>query len=133
MKYLFAVPVVATLLLGGFAMAETVATSSTDPAPASVGADAPGDQGGPDQDKWHGHHHHFGHFMHGPSPLADLPKPMTADSVKQALDAWFARRPQVKSVTEKDPNILVVEIVDPEGKSHRFELNKTTGERRPAW
>jgi len=131
MKILFAVPLAATLLLGGYAIAQTAA-APTDATTTVADADAPGDHGGADHDKWHGHHHHHG-FMHGHDPLASLAKPMTADSVKQALDDWFARRPQVKSVTEKDPNILLVEIVDPQGKTHRFELNKTTGERRPAW
>lgn len=138
MRSIFVVPVVATLALAGIAVAQTASQASeamlvansavvgADPAPA----DAPGGPAGPDGE----HHHHFhGGFHHHRDPLANVPKPYTADAVKQAMEAWFARRPQVKSVTEGAPNILVVEIVDPDGKTHRFELNKTTGERRPAW
>ena len=133
MKSIFVVPIVATLVLAGIAVAQTssqageamlVADS------AATGPDPADGPGGPDGE----HHRHFHDgFHHHHDPLANVPKPYTADAVKQAMDAWFARRPQVKSVTEGGPNILVIEILDPDGKTHRFELNKTTGERRPAW
>jgi len=134
MKSIFVVPVVATMLLAGIAIGHNALyADESKPGDMMAAADADPANGPDGQDhKWHHHHFHGGPFHHH-DPLADVPKPYTADSVKQAMEAFFAKRPQVKSVTESGPNILVVEIVDPEGKSHRFELNKTTGERRPAW
>jgi hypothetical protein len=73
-------------------------------------------------------------MRHHEDPLAKLQKPLTADAVKQALEAHFAQRPHVGSVTEKDAKTLVVEIVSPDGKTtHKFEVNRETGARRPAW
>ena len=118
MKRYLVIPFIAALSLAGIALAQS------SPTPADSGSPA-GDQ------HWH-RHHHMGAWRHA-DPLANLPKPLTADAVKQALTDWFARRPQVKSVTEAAPNVLLVEIVDPDGKSHKFELNETTGERRQAW
>jgi Spy/CpxP family protein refolding chaperone len=123
MKRYLIVPVVASLLLGGLAVAQTAMSAEDTAAPAPAGD-------GPNAG-WHGHHHHMG--MHHHDPLAKLQKPLTADAVKQALTDAFAKRPQVKSVSDKDANTLVVEITDPEGKTHKFEVNKTTGARRPAW
>lgn len=124
MKRYLIVPVVASVLLGGAALMQTAASADDAAAPPAAAAQDK-DHGG-----WH-HHHHMG--MYHMDPLARLQKPLTADSVKQALTDWFARRPKVDSVTDKNDNVLVVEITDPEGKTHKFEVNKTTGERRPAW
>ena len=150
MKYLYALPVVATVLIGGFAMAETVsAPTPAEIAPADQATDlaaadqlAANDQpadaagtplGGPDAKHWRWQHRPGGPAGHFKQTLDSLPKPLTADAVKQALEDEFAKRPHVQSVTEKDPNILVVEIVDRNGNPHKFELNRTTGDHRPAW
>ncbi|HEY1722814.1 MAG TPA: hypothetical protein VGG27_16330 [Magnetospirillaceae bacterium] len=132
MKRYLIVPVVASLVLGGVALVQTAASADDSAAnPPAAAADASGAPGaGPDGQ--HPHHHMWMHHHHM-DPLAKLQKPLTADSVKQALTDWFARRPKVDSVTDKDGNVLIVEITDPEGKMHKFEVNKTTGERRPAW
>ncbi len=124
MKRYLIVPVVASLLLGGVALVQTASSAEDagNPPPAAAG----------DADHHDWHHHRMG-MHHHMDPLAKLQKPLTADSVKQALTDWFAKRPQVKSVADKDANTLVVEITDPDGKSHKFEVNKTTGARRPAW
>jgi hypothetical protein len=121
MKRYLIVPVVASLLLGGVAVAQSALSAEDTGAPPAA---TDGSSGG-----WHGPHHRF----HRVDPLAKLQKPLTADAVKQALTDWFARRPQVQSVVDKDANTLLVTIVDPEGKTRSFELNKTTGARRPAW
>ena len=131
MKRFLIVPIAASLLLAGVAVAQTAATAADTTTPAADLAPTAGDG-----DKDHRHHFHgmfHGGFRHMPDPLADVPKPYTAESVKQALEAFFAKRPQVKSVTQTEPNVLLVEIVDRDGKSHKFELNETTGARRPAW
>lgn len=128
MKRYLIVPFAALALVAGATVASiSFADSDTSGQPAAEGADHPGSDGG------FGHHHWHGGMWHRQDPLAKLSKPLSADQVKQALDDFFARRPQVKSVTEKGPDILVVEIADPDGKIHRFELNRTTGARRPAW
>jgi hypothetical protein len=137
MKYLYALPVVGILLVGGFAMAQTV-SATHDAAADEVAANdtpaaAPDAAAGPDGDHAHWRHHHGQRAMQMQKMLDALPKPLSADAVKQALETQFAKRPHVQSVTEKDPNILVVEIVDRDGKTHRFELNRTTGDHRKAW
>jgi hypothetical protein len=124
MKRYLIVPVVASLLLGGVALTQTAISAEDGGNPPPPVADGMG----PD---WH-HHPHMGMF-HREDPLAKLQKPLTADAVKQALTDWFAKRPEVKSVTDKDATTLVVEITDPNGKTHKFEVNKATGERRRAW
>lgn len=121
MKRHLIVPLIAALSIAGVALAQSTTPSSDSGTKASDG-----------DRHWHWHHHHMGMWHHA-DPLANLAKPLTADAVKQALNDWFARRPQVKSVTESGPNVLLVEIVDPDGKVHKFELNETTGARRPSW
>lgn len=128
MKRYLVVPVVSTLLLGGFALTQSAISAEDAASPPPAAADG----AGPDHHMGHHwHHRHMGMFHQ--DPLAKLQKPLTADSVKQALTDAFAKRPQVKSVTDKDANTLLVEITDPEGKTHKFEVNKATGDRRPAW
>lgn len=132
MKRYWIVPFAALALMAG-AAATSISFADSDaggqPPAGQPSADAP-DHPGPDGGFWH---HHGNGMWHREDPLAKLSKPYSADQVKQALDEFFARRPQVKSVTEKGPDILVVEIADPDGKIYRFELNRTTGARRPAW
>lgn len=129
MKRYLIVPALATVLMAGAALAQTQPPAGDGAAPPA----ATEQPGGPGDGPWGHGHGHFGMWRHHEDPLASLPKPLTADSVKQALEAAFAKRPQVKSVTQSAPNILHVEIQMPDGKVRAFEINETTGARRPAW
>jgi hypothetical protein len=119
----FVAPAIAALLLSSCAAAQTP------PPPGGPGMmqsdDAPCDgpmKGGPHGEG--GWHHH--------GPLADLPKPLTADAVKQALVAQEAKRPHVGNVVEKDANTLTVEMVGPDGKVVRqVDIDRNTGAPHP--
>jgi len=136
MKYLTTLPVVAMVLVGAFAMAQTVSApfaTAADQSPAAAATDAGQQPGGPDKEHMRWHHHMRPHGMALKQAIDALPKPLAPDAVKQALESEFAKRPHVQAVTEKDANTLVVEIVDRDGNSHKFELNRTTGDHRKAW
>ena len=118
----FIVSVLAALLVGTSAFAQTAPA----PTAGTTKADSQhcGHKGhhGPHGEGWK-HHHDF---------LTKLPKPLTADSVKQAFVEQEAKRPHVGNVVEKDANTLTVQMVDPDGKVvHQFEIDRNTGAPHP--
>ncbi|HVI52505.1 MAG TPA: hypothetical protein VM661_14945 [Candidatus Sulfotelmatobacter sp.] len=84
------------------------------PPPGMDGGQPPGPPGGP-----------------RPDPFAGLPRPLTPDMVRKALDEQFSKRPHVGQVTERDDKTLVVEIVNPDGRSMKMLVDKETGARQP--
>ena len=131
MKRLIVVPALIGMLLASTAWAETAPT----PTPAPDHASPHGMAAGMGHCEHGWKHHHKG--MHGKGahwqgPLADLPKPLTADSVKKAFEEWEAKRPHVGQVTEKDENTLIVEMVGPDGKMvHQMTIDRKTGAHLP--
>lgn len=134
------VPVVGTLAMAGVAFAQTppaaggpavpppppaaAAPTGAPPPPAMPHPMPPGP--GDHRMMWRDH-------LRQHDPLASLPKPLSAADVKAALEKRFAQTPKVKSVTVVSPQVLRVEIAMPDGRTFRYEINRTTGDRRPAW
>jgi|GEM_PF-2620909 len=109
-----------TALLAGPAMAQQ--------APSGTGLEGyGGPHGGPGGPPPDGFDHHHG----GPDPFANTPKPLTADSTREALEMMYSRRPHVGRVTEKDPSTLEVEVIMPDGRSQTMLVDKQTGARQP--
>jgi hypothetical protein len=108
-------------LLATPALAQSVpkGTGLEDPGPPGMGMGGPPPgMGGPPPD---------GRF----DPFAGLPRPLTPDAVRKALDEQFSKRPHVGQVTERDDKTLMVEIVNPDGRSMKMLVDKETGARQP--
>ncbi|HLN23780.1 MAG TPA: hypothetical protein VK558_07325 [Patescibacteria group bacterium] len=121
----FIVPVLAVLLVSTSAFAQTA------PAPTAGGPGMTHADGGPSDHKGH-HGHHGKGWKHHHDFLTNLPKPLTADAVKQAFVDQEAKRPHVGDVVEKDANTLTVQMVGPDGKLvHQFDIDRNTGAPHP--
>ena len=96
MKYLYALPVVGILLVGGFAMAQTV-SATHDAAADEVAANdtpaaAPDAAGQPGQRDHGWHWNHGGEFKHRHDVLASLPKPLAVPlATDPGNDPFFLR------------------------------------------
>lgn len=64
-------------------------------------------------------------------PFAGLPRPLTPEAVRQALEEQFSKRPHVGQVSDHDAKTIEVEIVNPDGHSMRMLVDKETGARQP--
>ena len=66
-----------------------------------------------------------------PDPFVGLPRPLTPEAVAKAMEDQFSRRPHVGRVTEKDPSTLMVEVIQPDGRSQILLIDRQTGARQP--